>query len=226
MRAAAILLAAGAGRRLGVDLPKGFVTLDGGTLLEHALRAVDPCPGIELAVCAVPPGLEERARELADPPGKLGAVVAGGGSRQESVRIAMGAVPSDYDALVVHDVARPFAAPSLFQAVLDALAGADGAVPVVPIADTVKRTRDGSVAETVSRDGLVLVQTPQGFRREALERAHRRAGREGYRGTDDAALLERAGFTVAAVPGDPANIKVTTARDLDLARALAPTLLR
>ncbi len=226
MRAAAILLAAGRGDRLGGGHPKGFVALGGRTLLEHALHTVEACPGIEVAVAAVPSGLEERARGLAVGAGKLRAVVGGGHSRQESVRLALEAIPEGVDAVVAHDVARPFASPSLFRVVLDALADADGAIPVVRIPDTVKRIADGGVAETIPREGLVLVQTPQAFRRAALERAHREARREGYRGTDDAALLERAGARVVAVPGDPANLKVTTPEDLHLAEALAPALLR
>jgi 2-C-methyl-D-erythritol 4-phosphate cytidylyltransferase len=105
--------------------------------------------------------------------------------------------------------------------VLDGLAGADGSVPSLPVADTVKRVDDGMVAETVARDGLVLVQTPQAFRREALTAAHQAAEADGFVTTDDAALLERAGFRVAVVPGDPANIKITRPEDLRVASALA-----
>jgi 2-C-methyl-D-erythritol 4-phosphate cytidylyltransferase len=109
--------------------------------------------------------------------------------------------------------------------VLEALVEADGAIPVVRVTDTVKRIADGGV-ETLPRDGLVLVQTPQAFRRAALEQAHRRAAREGYASTDDAALLERDGARIATVAGDPANIKVTTREDLRLAETLASALLR
>jgi 2-C-methyl-D-erythritol 4-phosphate cytidylyltransferase len=123
--------------------------------------------------------------------------------------------------VICHDVARPLASAALFDAVLDGLAGADGAVPSTPVADTVKRVDDGVVVETVHRDGLVMVQTPQAFTREALTAAHRAAEADGYTATDDAALLERVGFRVAVVPGDPANIKITRPEDLLVASALA-----
>ena len=119
---------------------------------------------------------------------------------------------------VRHDVARPFARRSLFSTVLDGLAEADGVVPALPVTDTVKRLAGDRVMETVPREGLVTVQTPQGFRRSALEASHRAA--EGEEATDDAALLERAGYTVAVVAGDPANIKITSPDDLDLAERL------
>lgn len=225
MSAGAIVLAAGRGERLGGGEPKGFVTVGGFTLLEHALRTVEACPEIRSAVVAAPPGLEQRASTLARGASKVEAVIGGGRSRQESVRLGLAALPDGIDAVVAHDVARPFASPALFRVVLEALVEADGAIPVVRVTDTVKRIADGGV-ETLPRDGLVLVQTPQAFRRAALEQAHRRAAREGYASTDDAALLERDGARIATVAGDPANIKVTTREDLRLAETLASALRR
>jgi 2-C-methyl-D-erythritol 4-phosphate cytidylyltransferase len=221
MRAAALLLGAGRGERLEGDAPKAFAAVAGRTLLELAVATLDSCPAVGGFVIAAPEGWEARARSAAGPSGKLLDVVAGGETRQASVRRGLEAIPASFDAVVCHDVARPFAVPALFASVLDALRRADGAVPAVPVPDTVKRVDDGRVAETLPRAGLVLVQTPQAFRREALEAAHRAAVAEGIEGTDDASLLERAGFTVAVVAGDPANVKITRPIDLRVAALLA-----
>jgi 2-C-methyl-D-erythritol 4-phosphate cytidylyltransferase len=146
-------------------------------------------------------------------------VVAGGATRSASVRCGLDAVPDDCDIVVVHDGARPVAGRSLFEAVVAAVAGgADAAVPGVPVADTIKRVDDGRVVETVARDDLVAVQTPQAFRLGALRAAHAAGGEA----SDDAALVEAAGGRVVVVPGDPDNLKITTKADL----ALAWTLLQ
>lgn len=218
MSAVAILLAAGRGERLGAGTPKAFVEVGGASLLGRAVAAADGSDRIGGFIVAAPRGREDEAKAIAARSPKLVAVVTGGTTRQESVRLAMTALPADAAEVCCHDVARPFAQPSLYRRVLEALADADGSVPGVPIADTVKRARGARVIETVARDGLVLAQTPQAFRREALEEAHRRAREERWEATDDAALLERAGFRVAVVAGDAGNWKVTTAEDLARAR--------
>jgi 2-C-methyl-D-erythritol 4-phosphate cytidylyltransferase len=151
------------------------------------------------------------------PPGNGG--VEGGATRSASVRNGLAAVPDDADVIVVHDAARPLASAALFAAVIDAVrAGADGAIPVVPVTDTIKRVDGARVIETLERAELVAVQTPQAFRADALRKAHAGAGEA----TDDAALVESIGGTVVVVAGDPANIKVTTADDLRVAEALLP----
>lgn len=138
-------------------------------------------------------------------------VVVGGATRSGSVRAGLAAVPGDAVIVVVHDAARPFAAPALFDAVVRAVrGGADGAVPGVAVADTIKQVSDGQVVATLDRDSLVAVQTPQAFTASALRRAH--AG--GGEATDDAALVEAAGGRVVVVPGDPANTKITLRADL------------
>lgn len=221
MSAVALLLGAGRGKRLESEAPKAFAVLGGRTLLARAVATVEACRSVEGFVVAAPPGWEARARSAAGPSAKLLEVVTGEDTRQASVRRALAVIPASVEAVVCHDVARPFATPSLFEAVLGALGQADGAVPAVAVADTVKRVVDGRVAETLAREGLVLVQTPQAFRRQALEAAHRAAERDGFQGTDDAALLERAGFSVAVVPGDPSNVKVTSPVDLRVAALFA-----
>lgn len=141
----------------------------------------------------------------------MAAAVAGGATRSDSVRAGLAKVPAEAAIVVVHDAARPLAAGSLFAAVIDAVrAGADGAVPGLPVPDTLKRVDRDRVVATVDRDGLVAVQTPQAFRAAVLRAAHSAGGDA----TDDAALVEAAGGTVVVVPGDPANVKVTTPEDL------------
>jgi 2-C-methyl-D-erythritol 4-phosphate cytidylyltransferase len=220
VRVAGILLAGGRGTRLGGETPKALVLFGGEPLLARALRTADGCGRLEGLVVVIPEGHEDEATAIAAASAKLLAVVAGGATRQGSVRRGLDALPNGFEAVVCHDVARPFAGPALYERVLDALEGADGAVPTVPVSDTVKRVRNGVVLETLPRDELVLVQTPQAFRRAALEEAHRRAERDGFTGTDDGALLERAGFRVAAVPGDPRNLKITDPVDLERATEL------
>jgi 2-C-methyl-D-erythritol 4-phosphate cytidylyltransferase len=219
--AGVLLLGGGRGERLPGPDPKAFALLDGRTLLELAVSTVEACGRVEGFVVVAPEGWEGRARTIVGPRPRLIDVVAGGGNRQDSVRRGLAALPDPFDVVICHDVARPLASAALFDAVLGGLTGADGSVPSVPVPDTVKRVDDGMVAETVHRDGLVLVQTPQAFTREALTAAHRAAEADGFTGTDDAALLERAGFRVAVVPGDPANIKITRPEDLMVASALS-----
>lgn len=223
MRVAAILLGAGRGVRLG-DAPKAFVKIGGRSMLELAVRTVEACPRVESFVAAVPQGLEERALALMEASPKLHAVVAGGKSRQDTVWVALRRIQPEVDIVVPHDVARPFASPDLFARVIAAVESAEGAVPAVAVTDTVKRVQGDRVVQSIPRDDLVAVQTPQAFRRRALEEAHRRASAEGFRATDDAALLEWAGVPVAVVPGERLNAKVTEPGDLRMARALAGAL--
>lgn len=215
MSVGAILLAAGRGERMGGVGSKAFHVLGGRTLLAWAVAAVEECPDVDGFVVAAPPGEEERVRgEVAT--AKLGAVVPGGGTRVASVRRALEELPGRFDMVVCHDVARPLAGPQLFSDVIAALDRADGAIPVVPVTDTIKRVRGDVVEETLPREALAAAQTPQAFRREALARAHASEAEA----TDDAALLEAAGFRVVAVPGDPRNLKLTTPVDLAVAEAL------
>jgi len=160
------------------------------------------------------------------PPKSPVRVVAGGSTRQESVRLALDAVPDGFDIVLVHDAARPFVPASVVEAVIAAVAaGADAVVPALPVVDTVKEvaSREGveSVVRTVDRSLLRAVQTPQGFRRAVLRHAHELAGGFGAEGaTDDAGMVERAGGTVVVVPGSEEAFKVTRPFDLLLARAL------
>jgi 2-C-methyl-D-erythritol 4-phosphate cytidylyltransferase len=144
--------------------------------------------------------------------------VTGGSTRAASVAAGLAAVPDDADLILVHDAARPFATPELVSRVLEALGQADGAVPGVPLTDTVKRVSAGLVVETPDRSQLVAVQTPQGFRADVLRRAHAQPAEVLAAATDCASLVEATGGRVAVVEGDPANLKVTTPDDLAEAR--------
>jgi len=166
-------------------------------------------------VVTFPAGWEGRARACVEDLGVPVRLVEGGGSRQASVRVALAEVPETAGVVAVHDAARPFAPPDLFARVLDAVRnGADGAVPVLPVTDTVLRVRGELVEGAEPREELTLGQTPQAFRTSVLREAHAKAEAEGSSFTDDASILRWAGFDVRAVPGDPANIKITTLADL------------
>jgi 2-C-methyl-D-erythritol 4-phosphate cytidylyltransferase len=219
MRAVAIVAAAGSGERLGVPGPKAFVSLGGRPILARVVEAALACPAVGLVVVAAPPGAEDLAHAIVEPLGAH-AVVTGGATRQASVRAALAAVPQDAPAVLCHDAARALATPALFAAVLEALEGWDGVVPVVPVADTVKRVRGERVVGTEPREELALAQTPQAFVAEALRDAHARAEAAGVEATDDAALLEWAGYRVRAVPGEATNLKITTRADLGWAELL------
>lgn len=204
---AAIVVAAGGGSRFGAA--KQFVALAGTRLVDRAVAvAAAACDDV---ILVLPEGVPWDGRPVLT-------ATRGGATRADSVRAGLAAVPPDADVVVVHDAARPLASRALFVAVMDAVrAGADAAVPGVAVADTVKRVDGaGRVIETVPRDALVAVQTPQAFRPAALHAAHA----DGADATDDAALVEAAGGAVVVVPGDPRNLKVTTATDLAMAAAL------
>jgi 2-C-methyl-D-erythritol 4-phosphate cytidylyltransferase len=211
--AVALVVAAGSGERLGAPSPKAFVVLAGRPMLEWSLEALRVA-GVERIVVAVPP---ERIHWEPDP-GVT--VVAGGAARSHSVRNALAAAPGG-DAVIVHDAARPLAEPSLFSRCLEALADAEAAVAAAPVTDTVKECDAGGVVlATLDRSRLWAVQTPQAFRREALEGALGQPDDVLAAATDDAGLVERSGGRVRVVPASPANFKVTTPLDLRIAEDL------
>jgi len=213
-----IVPAAGSGTRLGEPVPKAFVDLGGASILETCVSGVVAADVAERIVVVVPSELVDEARDLV--PEAI--VVAGGAHRSDSVRAGLAAVDSDI--VLVHDAARPLTPPAVFNRVVAAvLAGHPAVVPGLPVADTLKQidvsppTEPGveRVAHTVDRELLRAIQTPQGFTRDALVRAH--ADDSGL-ATDDAGLAERCGIDVHVVPGDPLAMKITTGWDLRIAR--------
>jgi 2-C-methyl-D-erythritol 4-phosphate cytidylyltransferase len=201
----AIVVAGGSGARFGDSVPKQFLELGGVRLIDWALAAARAACG---GVVAVLPGTYPDASFA----GGATAVV-GGTTRSASVRAGLAAVPGEAAVIVVHDAARPLAEPALFERVIAAVrTGADGAVPALPVADTIKRVDEdtGLVLETLDRSALRAIQTPQAFAADVLRRAHAESGEA----TDDAALVEAAGGRVVVVEGDPANLKITRPDDL------------
>jgi 2-C-methyl-D-erythritol 4-phosphate cytidylyltransferase len=214
---AAIFVAAGDGRRLGADVPKAFVDIAGRTILEHAVARFIEHPRIGPIVIAAPATAVEQARGLVPD----AVVVAGGSTRQQSVALALAAVPADVDLVLVHDAARAFVPAEVITRVIEALeTGADAAVPTLPVSDTIRSAdpATGDLGDLVDRSRLMAMQTPQGFRREVLMKAH--ATGEGRAATDDAALVEALGRRVLAVRGDERAFKITVPLDLALAEAL------
>jgi 2-C-methyl-D-erythritol 4-phosphate cytidylyltransferase len=218
---AAIVPAAGRGERLGPGAPKALRLLGGVPLLVHAVRNLAAARLVDLVVVAAPPDQVTAVRALlADHhTGATLHVVPGGSTRPESVRAALAALPDAVGVVLVHDAARPLAPVELIDAVASAVrAGADAVVPGLPVTDTVKRVDGDVVTETVDRSALRSVQTPQGFRRTVLEEAHLDLSDGGI--TDDAGLVERAGYSVVVVPGAEEAFKVTRPLDLVLAEAV------
>ncbi|MBA3417853.1 MAG: 2-C-methyl-D-erythritol 4-phosphate cytidylyltransferase [Geodermatophilaceae bacterium] len=217
MTVAAIIPAAGSGKRLGGDTPKAFRLIAGTTLLRRSVDAV--ATSVDSVVVAVPPHWCVAAQAALAGAACPTAVVVGGATRQESVFVALTALAPSVDVVLVHDAARPLMPPAVVAAVVAAVhAGAAAVVPAVPVPDTVKSVdAAGRVIATVDRTALVAIQTPQGFRRDVLERAH---GVASAVATDDAALVEALGIPVVTVPGHPAGFKITTPYDVVLAEAL------
>jgi 2-C-methyl-D-erythritol 4-phosphate cytidylyltransferase len=211
--AVALIVAAGSGERLGSERAKAFVALGGRPMVEWSVETVRSVPGVDRVVVALPPGEEA-------PTGTVG--VPGGAVRSASVRAALAAA-GDGDPVIVHDAARPLAPPDLFARALAELEahGCDGVVAAAPVADTVKEAdAERAVVRTLDRGRLWAVQTPQAFRRAALERALDVDEEVLAAATDDAWLVERAGGSVRVVPGPRENLKVTTPVDLRVAELL------
>jgi 2-C-methyl-D-erythritol 4-phosphate cytidylyltransferase/2-C-methyl-D-erythritol 2,4-cyclodiphosphate synthase len=223
-RVGIIVVAAGSGTRLGAGAPKGFVGIDGHTILRHALERVFDAPSAQVVVVA-PPGREgdalSEALEAAGDRRDLVTVVAGGQTRQSSVQAGLSALWADVEIVLVHDAARALTPPEVFERIIEAIdSGRAAAIPVLPVVDTIKRVSGPEVVGGVDRSELSAAQTPQGFRREVLDAVYRDATAEF---TDDAALVAEAGHSVAAVAGHPLAFKITTAADLDRARGVVAT---
>ncbi len=211
MKIVALLVAAGRGQRFGGEVPKQLMPLLGRPVLRHAAEALLREGGVDAIQPVSAPGEEAALAALLDglpilPP------VPGGATRQDSVRRGLEALAADPpDLVLVHDAARPVVPQGTVPALLAALQRVPGAIPAMPVSDTLKRGAEGLIAETVPRAGLFRAQTPQGFRYAPLLAAHRAATTEA---TDDAQLLEAAGLPVALVAGHESNVKITWSEDL------------
>lgn len=227
-RTAAVIPAAGRGVRLGPGAPKALRALNGTPMLVHAVRAMAASRAVELVVVVAPPQGEPEVKRLLDDHALPGTtdylVVPGGDSRQESVRVGLDALPDGIDTVLVHDAARPLVPVETVDSVIEAVhEGAVAVVPALPLADTVKLVEpagDGEpepVVSTPDRSTLRAVQTPQGFDRETLVRAHTTVTGNV---TDDASMVEQLGLRVVVVPGHEEAFKVTRPLDLVLAEAV------
>jgi 2-C-methyl-D-erythritol 4-phosphate cytidylyltransferase len=211
--AVALVVAAGRGERLGSGGPKAFVILAGRPMVEWSIAALVEVAAVEQVVVALPPGVTA-------PPGTLG--VVGGQERSHSVRAALRAARADDDVIVVHDAARPLVTAALVEDCLRELDSGpcDAAIAAAPVTDTIKETEGEEVVRTLDRTRLWAIQTPQAFRRDALERALDQPHAVLAAATDDASLIEALGGTVRVVPAPGPNLKVTTPLDLRVAELL------
>jgi 2-C-methyl-D-erythritol 4-phosphate cytidylyltransferase/2-C-methyl-D-erythritol 2,4-cyclodiphosphate synthase len=222
MHVTAIIAAAGSGRRVGSAKPKQLLDLGGGSMLQHSVKAFVTHPRISEVIVVMPPGTPALTLTIDSgqvDPARLNPLrmVTGGERRQDSVANAFDQVAASSDVVLIHDAARPFVTAALIDRTIDATIAHGAAIAALQSRDTVKRVADGVIRETIPRETVYLAQTPQGFRREVLAAAVA-AGRSGVEATDEAALAERAGYQVHVVDGDPGNVKITTADDLEAAR--------
>jgi 2-C-methyl-D-erythritol 4-phosphate cytidylyltransferase len=219
-RVAAVVLAAGAATRMaGTD--KVLAPLDGRPLIHYGLSLFERCPEVDAVVIVSAAGAEGKLRDAASSFGftKVRAVVTGGAERRDSAAAGLAAAEEFAEpdaAVLIHDAARPLARVELIARLLEVLNAAEGAVPAVPVTDTIKTVagETGEVVETLPRERLRAIQTPQAFKLQAIAAAYRTATAEEWTVTDDAAVLERAGGRVVAVEGDPDNFKITYPEDL------------
>ena len=220
MSVTAIIAAAGAGRRMKADRPKQLLTLDNTPILIYTIRKFNTCRMVDRIIVAAPQESVDEVRKLVAGAGfsKPVTVVQGGDRRQDSVAIAMQHLNPDTTIVAVHDAVRPFVAVEEIEAVIVEAQKSGAAVPVIPIVDTVKQIRKDIIDSTLTREHLVLAQTPQVFKIEVLREAFERAKRDEYYGTDESSLVERLGHPVAVVRGSERNIKITRPGDLALAR--------
>ncbi|MBK6421897.1 MAG: 2-C-methyl-D-erythritol 4-phosphate cytidylyltransferase [Gemmatimonadetes bacterium] len=219
-----VIVAAGQGTRLGAGVPKQYLPLGGVPMLLRALRPFTSHPEVAHTVVVLP------AADAAHPPAWLAevlgdtlSVTAGGAERSDSVACGLAALPAACAVVLVHDAARPFVDQAIISAVAAVARTGEGAVPAIPVGDTLKQVaagEGGRILRTVPRDGLFRAQTPQGFPRRVLQEAHARAPRGGGAATDDALLVEQAGVPVRVVPGSARNFKITTEDDLRIAERL------
>ncbi|WP_449277591.1 2-C-methyl-D-erythritol 4-phosphate cytidylyltransferase [Leucobacter sp. GX24907] len=233
-RLGVVLVAAGRGTRLGSDEPKAFVELHGRAIIEFGISVATSLPRAGHLVVVVPESHAGRALEVIEQvlpersPWEV-SVVAGGRERHESVRFGLDALPETVETVLVHDAARPFAGAELFERVISEVERTgDAVIPTVPVVDTLKRVdENGFVEETVARDRLVAVQTPQGFPRELLVAAHATAQLQqtstGTSPTDDAEVVQRAGGTVRVIAGEQRAHKLTVPADLAILEHILTT---
>jgi len=220
-RVVAIVVAGGAGMRMGGNVPKQFLLLGGRPIVDRTISALAASPQIDGILLALPPHLSGDAKASYRGRPKVLQVVDGGAERQDSVRIALAAVPEEAEVILVHDAVRPFVSHDLLARCVELAREHGAVVPVVPVRETVKEwDRKGRTLSTVERSLLYRAQTPQAFRAGILREAYEKADAAGRRGTDDASIVEAAGYPVTPIPGEESNIKITIPEELRMAEGL------
>ena len=221
MKVGAIIAAAGFGRRMKTDRPKQLLALNGTPILVHTIRKFDGCPAITYIIVTAARESAEEVTDLVNSAGfkKSVTVIEGGERRQDSVAMGLQQLQPGTDIVAVHDGVRPFVSIEDIENVVRQAAQSGAAILGVPIVDTVKQAEREFVESTLTREHLILAQTPQVFRMEILKQAFERAAIDEYYGTDESSLVERLGHPVAIVRGSERNIKITRPSDLTLARA-------
>ena len=221
MKVGAIIPAAGRGKRIGASVPKQFLEIQGKPLLHHTLTVFASCKLIDYVVLVMPRAdVDEMGEDWLNKYEIVREVVVGGEKRQDSVYNGFNSLEEGTDIVVVHDGVRPFTTPQMITATVEAAQQYGAAITAIPVSDTVKQAADGFVKQTVSRDGLWRVQTPQAFQCGLLQQAFKKAKKDSYYGTDEGSLVEYLGERVKIVPGSELNIKITRKEDLVLGESL------
>jgi len=221
MKVGAIIPAAGRGKRIGASVPKQFLEIQGKPLLHHTLTVFASCKLIDYVVLVMPRAdVDEMGEDWLNKYEIVRKVVVGGEQRQDSVYNGFSSLEEGTDIVVVHDGVRPFTTPQMIIATVEAAQQHGAAITAIPVSDTVKQAADGFVKQTVSRDGLWRVQTPQAFQYGLLQQAFKKAKKDSYYGTDEGSLVEYLGERVKIVPGSELNIKITRKEDLVLGESL------
>ncbi|MBI5966531.1 MAG: 2-C-methyl-D-erythritol 4-phosphate cytidylyltransferase [Deltaproteobacteria bacterium] len=223
MRVVALIPAAGHGRRMGGQKPKVFLPLGGIPLLIHTLQKFEACPQVDEILPLVPAREVNLAAEILRPYGlkKVPRILTGGPERQDTVYSGLKAIEGDTDFVIIHDGARPFVSPELIERTLSETLRWKAVVVALPAGDTIKEvSAEGRVLRTIDRSNLWIIQTPQSFEYGIIVEAHEKARKEGFWGTDDAALVEKLGIPVKVIEGSRFNLKITTPEDLILGEAL------
>jgi 2-C-methyl-D-erythritol 4-phosphate cytidylyltransferase len=221
MKVGAIIAAAGSGRRMKTDRPKQLLALNGTPILVHTIRKFDACTAIDYVIVTAPREAVDEITNLVKSAGfkKSVVVIEGGERRQDSVSKGLQKLQPGTDIVAVHDGVRPFVPVEDIETVVEQAKVSGAAILGVPIVETVKHAKREFVESTLTREHLVLAQTPQVFRTDILKRAFELAAKDEYYGTDESSLVERLGNPVAIVRGSERNIKITRPNDLTLARA-------
>ena len=221
MKVGAIIPAAGRGKRIGAPVPKQFLEIQGRPLLHHTLTVFASCKLIDYVVLVMPRAdVDEMGEDWLNKYEIVREVVVGGEQRQDSVYNGFNSLEEGTDIVVVHDGVRPFTTPQMIIATVEAAQQHGAAITAIPVSDTVKQAADGFVKQTVSRDGLWRVQTPQAFQCGLLQQAFKKAKKDSYYGTDEGSLVEYLGERVKIVLGSELNIKITRKEDLVLGESL------